>query len=97
MLVRLTLKLAERLDGVDLSTRAVDEIFDLPPRDAELLIAERWAIPADEPPSMTQASTENPIRVEAVSAATVVVPGSNDPTHRGSIPGKVASLPSRQP
>ena len=97
MLVRLTQKLAERLDGVDLSNHSVDEIFDLPPRDAELLIAERWAIPAGETPSMTQASTGNPVRADDASAAATVVPGVSVATHRTSIPGKVASSRSRRP
>jgi hypothetical protein len=46
MLVRLTQRLAECIDGIDLSHRAVDDVFDLAPRDAELLIAEGWAVPA---------------------------------------------------
>lgn len=43
MRVRLTRKLAEVIDGVDLSGHTVGETFDLPRRDAHLLIAEGWA------------------------------------------------------
>jgi hypothetical protein len=43
MRVRLTRKLAEVIDGVDLSGHSVGETFDLPRRDARLLIAEGWA------------------------------------------------------
>lgn len=43
MRVRLTRKLAEVIDGVDLSDHFVGETFDLPRRDARLLIAEDWA------------------------------------------------------
>jgi hypothetical protein len=44
MRVRLTRKLAEAIDGVDLRGHQVDEVFDLSPRDARLLMAEQWAI-----------------------------------------------------
>jgi hypothetical protein len=43
MRVRLTRKLAEAIDGVDLSGHAVGETFDLARRDAQLLMAEGWA------------------------------------------------------
>ncbi|CEF48786.1 unnamed protein product [uncultured bacterium] len=45
MLVRLTRKFSEAIDGVDLSGRAVGDRLDLPQHDAELLIAEGWATP----------------------------------------------------
>lgn len=41
--VRLNKKLAEQIDGVDLSTNIVGDVLDLSQRDAELLIAEQWA------------------------------------------------------
>ena len=44
MRVRLTRKFAERINGVDLSGHQVNEVFDVPPRDARLLFAEEWAI-----------------------------------------------------
>jgi len=65
MLIRLTHKLAERLDGIDLSHRSVDEIFDLSPHDAELLIAEGWATPVNELPSAAHRSPDKPGRTEA--------------------------------
>ena len=43
MLVRLTRKLAERIDGVDLSRNAVGNLIDLPDHKGRLLIAEGWA------------------------------------------------------
>ena len=43
MRVRLTRKLADVIDGVDLSDHFVGETFDLPRRDALLLLAEGWA------------------------------------------------------
>lgn len=45
MKVRLTRKHADRIDGIDLSSRTVGETMELPPREARLLIAEQWATP----------------------------------------------------
>ena len=44
MRVRLTRKLADAIDGVDLRGHEVDEVFDVSPKDADLLMAEQWAI-----------------------------------------------------
>src|SRR5262245_15375915 len=44
MRVRLTRKLADVIDGIDLRGHDVDEVFDVSPRDARLLMAEEWAI-----------------------------------------------------
>jgi hypothetical protein len=44
MLVRLTRKLAEQIDGVDLSHNDVGTLMELPDRKAHLLIAEGWAL-----------------------------------------------------
>jgi hypothetical protein len=41
--VRLTRKLAECIDGVDLSDHRVGEIIDVSPAEARLLLAEQWA------------------------------------------------------
>ena len=43
--VLLTKKYAERIDGVDLGTREVGDILDLPAEKARLLVAEEWAMP----------------------------------------------------
>jgi hypothetical protein len=45
MWVRLTRKLADFVDGVDISHRHVGDVFELPVPDANLLIAEAWAEP----------------------------------------------------
>ena len=45
MRVRLVRKLADRLDGIDVSGHSSGDILELSRRDAELLIAERWAEP----------------------------------------------------
>jgi hypothetical protein len=45
MKVRLIRKLAERLDGVDLSGCAPGDLLELPLREAQLLVAEGWALP----------------------------------------------------
>ena len=44
MLVRLTKKLAEVVNGVDLTHCSEGDVIDLPERFAELLLAERWAV-----------------------------------------------------
>jgi hypothetical protein len=44
MLVRLTKKLAERIDGVDLSANEPGDMLDLPASEGRLLLAEGWAI-----------------------------------------------------
>ena len=44
MRVRLIRKFADRIDGVDLRGHEVDEVFDVSPMDARLLMAEEWAI-----------------------------------------------------
>jgi len=44
MRVRLTRKLARCIDGVDLSQHQCGDVFELTHHDAELLIAEQWAV-----------------------------------------------------
>ena len=43
MVIRLTRKLANRIDGVDISGYSVGDVVRLPFRAAKLLIAEGWA------------------------------------------------------
>jgi hypothetical protein len=45
MLVRLITKLAETLDGIDVSQCEEGSLIDLSEREAQLLIAEGWAEP----------------------------------------------------
>jgi hypothetical protein len=45
--VRLTKKLAEAIDGIDLSDRRVGDVLNLPKHDAEVLLAEGWASPVE--------------------------------------------------
>jgi hypothetical protein len=47
MRIRLVQKLAETIDGVDISDYAVGDVIDLHVDEARLLVAERWAIPLD--------------------------------------------------
>jgi hypothetical protein len=65
MKVRLTRKLAERLDGIDVSSRQVGDVLDLTAREAGLLVAERWAVPerrsgTGSPPSIERRRADNP-------------------------------------
>lgn len=48
MRIRLTRKLADCLNGIDLSPYRVGDILTVPRRDAELLIAEGWALAGTE-------------------------------------------------
>jgi len=43
--VRLTKKLAQVINGIDLSDRRVGDVVELPTHDAEILLAEGWASP----------------------------------------------------
>ena len=45
MRVRLTRKLADRVDGIDLRNRHVGQVLDVEPPEATLLVLEQWAIP----------------------------------------------------
>lgn len=45
MRVRLLRKLADRLDGIDVSGYGEGDVIDLPRAQAHLLIAEQWALP----------------------------------------------------
>ncbi len=47
MQIRLIKKLAEVLDGIDLSDRRVGDVMNLPKHDAEVLLAEGWASPVE--------------------------------------------------
>ena len=62
MRVRLIRKLADRIDDVDLRGHEVDEVFDVSPRDARLLVAEEWAI-------AERRSVDLPHRVERRSSS----------------------------
>ena len=54
MKVRLSRVLASYLDGIDVRNRRAGDVLDLPDAEAQLLIAEQWAIPerrsTDRPP-----------------------------------------------
>ena len=45
MKVRLTRKHAERIDGIDLRGHEPGDLLDLPPEEARIIVAERWAVP----------------------------------------------------
>jgi hypothetical protein len=47
MRIRLTRRLAESVDDVDLSCHRVGDSFDLSDRDGGMLIAEGWAVKVD--------------------------------------------------
>jgi hypothetical protein len=53
MWIRLTRRLADYIDGVDLSRRSVGDLLDLPERDAEMLVAEGCALALEREPQKT--------------------------------------------
>lgn len=44
MRVRIVRKLADRVDGIDLTNCGVGEVIDLPDPDGRLIIAEEWGV-----------------------------------------------------
>jgi hypothetical protein len=56
MRVVLTKKLADVIDGVDLRSREVGDVFDAPATEAHLLVAEQWAIPDRRSPDRPRQS-----------------------------------------
>jgi hypothetical protein len=48
MRILLTRKLCRQLNGIDISGWSVGDVVELPRRDAELLLAEGWALPATD-------------------------------------------------
>jgi len=64
MRVRILRKLADRLDGIDLSDCDEGDIIDLPRTEAQLLIEEQWALPFQGPREVRRTSTP-PERVAA--------------------------------
>ena len=44
MHVRLQRKLAEKIDGIDLSNHEVGDVIELPERKARMLVAEGWGV-----------------------------------------------------
>jgi hypothetical protein len=68
MRVRLTRRLAERIDDIDLSRHRVGDLIDLSPRDAAMLIAEGWAVPSaprTRPRASLTAVSLRPVQVDA--------------------------------
>ncbi len=48
MRVRLTRRLADQIDGVNLAAHQVGDVLEVTTRDGDLLIAEKWAVPTTE-------------------------------------------------
>jgi hypothetical protein len=46
MRVRIVRKLADRVDGIDLTHYGVGEVIELPETDGRLIVAEEWGVPA---------------------------------------------------
>ena len=59
MVVRLTRKLADRIDGVDLTSHSVGDVFEVAPHAAQLLITEGWAVPFENETSTVETRPAN--------------------------------------
>lgn len=60
--VQLVHKFAEVLNGIDLSHAEVGDVIEVPPRDAEVLILEGWAVPLDAPEPLADDKTPRRLR-----------------------------------
>ena len=70
MRIRLIRKLADAIDGVDISDAVVGDIIDLKPAEAGLLIAEGWAVLVDRPQQREIRQSTAPLQMaEAADSA----------------------------
>ena len=67
MKVRLTKKLAEMVDGIDISACVEGDVIELSERRAELLIAEAWAEPVHAHALETRTPVGDPQRSDRFS------------------------------
>ncbi len=65
MWIRLVRKLADHLDGIDVSSYNEGDILDLPRAEAGLLIAEQWALPFRGPSRDVRAASTAHLRAFA--------------------------------
>jgi len=68
--VRLTKKLAEMIDGIDLSKKVVGQTFRLRPDQARLLVLEGWAVALDAAVQFAEPGAAGP-RDKAIRFSTV--------------------------
>jgi len=66
MRVRLTRRLADFIDGVNLSAHRVGDVFEVTRHEAELLIAEDWAVPVASQARSSRSSTA--LRISGATA-----------------------------
>jgi hypothetical protein len=77
MLVRLTRKLADRIDGVDLTSHSVGDVFEVALHAAQLLITEGWAVPFEGEARVRSADTSvTPAPKESTRAAASLFAGA---------------------
>jgi hypothetical protein len=67
--IRLARELAERLDCLDPSSDGAGDVIELPQYEAELLIAEKWAVAVEEP---RQDALQRPLRPQLVVTTTLL-------------------------
>lgn len=80
MKIRLIRKLADHLDGVDVSHHRTGDMLNLPAREARMLLAEGWAARVSAPPRRAQVS-----RRRFTPSARIVRVDAGDATQRRAI------------
>jgi len=89
--VRLTRKLANRINGVDLTGRELGDVFQPSRHEATLLIAEGWAVPhAEDPGSRRQ------VAAASSTTPTPVAPKDDTNLKSRSLNGLVAAALENQ-
>jgi hypothetical protein len=68
MLIRLTQKLADQLDGIDVSDYQAGDVMDLPDPEAHLLMAEGWAVAHRQPVREVRRASVASVRTVAADA-----------------------------
>ena len=81
MMVRLTKKLADVLDGVDLSHCAEGDVIELPEQRACVLIAEGWA----EQVASDEVATRSPVRQPTIATPMAPEPRPGNATARATL------------
>jgi len=87
--LRLTRKLANLINGIDLTGLEPGDEFDLPSREALLLLAEGWAVPVDgslgAPDDRSRLVAPPPRIARRLSARHTVLVVDDEPSTRGSL------------
>jgi hypothetical protein len=99
MRVRLTVKLADVVDGIDLSEYAEGNVLELSESEARLLIAEKWAEPVRDSEEITRVPYVKERIVaadEGVPTVSKTKPASPNPSGRRNRRRNAGDVPSNE-